>query len=74
MLRLKLISNLSEQKEHHRNNCGRNAIKTPSTIPSDMSIFCNSAKLLKLLNKYAVNIEDKYFNIECNATENISVN
>ena len=39
-----------------------------------MSIFCSSPKLLQLLNKFAVNIEDKHFKIGCSAIENTSVN
>ena len=37
-----------------------------------MRIFCSSAKLLQLLNKFAINIKDKHFEFKCSAMENIS--
>ena len=38
-----------------------------------MGIFCKVAKLLKLLNKFVVNIEDKHYKIQCSAIENFTV-
>ena len=39
-----------------------------------MIIFCSSEKLLHLLNKCVVNINEKHFKIKFSATENTSVN
>ena len=34
--------------------------KTLSKIPSNVSVFCSSATLFQLLNKFVVNVEDKH--------------
>ena len=50
----------------NRDHYGRNTIKTPSKIPSNISIFVAAQNLLYM--------EDKHFKIECSVKENTSFN